>query len=116
MTGDLGYLNVNNELTIVGRKKNVIIVRGMKIFPEEIENILNSFSSVKESFVYMRKDEFNCEMVIADIVTNKTDFKKSELIDFIQGKLPNYKFPKIINIVQSIEKTANGKILRWFEG
>ncbi len=114
-TGDLGSIDDNGFLTISGRDKNVINFTGMKIFPEEVESVLNRYPAVKESFVYgvphPRYGELPCAKIILKDETN-SDFDFNEIRRFCYSLLPSYKVPKEITQVKTLEKTASGKLKR----
>ena len=69
-TGDLGRIDEENNLYIVGRRKNIIIRNAENIYPEEIEGVLNSCPQIKESFVYGEPHELLGEVPAAIIVIN----------------------------------------------
>ena len=74
-TGDLGYIDSDGFLHIVGRKKNVIISRtGENVYPEEIEDVLNRSPFIRESLVYGEEDEKHDEIIAAQIVADADAF------------------------------------------
>jgi len=114
-TGDLGYLDEEGFLFIKGREKSVINFSGMKIFPIEVEEILSSYSDIKESLVYgVSHDVYgqlpHADVVLVDGVKDKNLIYK--LRKFCYNKITAYKVPKEIRIVKEIKKTESGKILR----
>lgn len=111
LTGDIGTVDNSGRITIVGRKKNIIIKQGMKISPEEIEAQINKHTSVLESYVHGQKDSIYGEIVVAEIVL-KEDIQTTDIFMFLKENLAGYKIPDIINQVSFIEKTDNGKIKR----
>lgn len=111
LTGDIGTMDHRGVITIIGRKKNIIIKQGMKISPEEIEAQINKHPSVLESYVYGQEDNIYGEIIVAEIVL-KEDIKTAHIFSFLKGILAAYKIPDIINKVSSFEKTENGKIKR----
>ena len=110
-TGDYGYLDKDEYLFIVGRKKNIIISGGINIYPEEIEDILLNHENVKEVCITSEEDDLLGEVPIAHIVVfdekKKVDFRK-----YCMERISEYKIPRRFEIVDKIEKTYNGKILR----
>lgn len=114
-TGDLGFLDNEGYLFIKGREKNIINFAGMKIFPIEVEKILNSHPKVKESLIYGVAHDVYGQLPQADIVP-KEEMDSSNLIQelrkFCYNNLASYKVPKVISVVKKIEKTESGKILR----
>jgi long-chain acyl-CoA synthetase len=115
-TGDLGKVDDDGYLFISGRDKNVINFAGMKIFPEEVEFILNRHPAVKESLVYgvshPRYGELPCAKVIFNEGIN-SGFDTNEIRRFCYSLLTSYKVPKEILPVKELEKTASGKLKRW---
>lgn len=106
-TGDLGYIDVDGNLYVIGRKDNMIIKHGRNIFPEEIERVVSLFDEVSEVLV-SGKDE----KVIAYVVSNQESINERELIMFCRKKLEDYKVPDKIVRVPKLKKNANNKLLR----
>ncbi len=113
-TGDLGRLDAEGYLYIVGRKKNVINFAGMKVYPYEVEMVLARHPAVKEVLVFgqphPRYNQLPCAKVVLE---KKADV--NELQSFCVRHLSPYKVPKCIKIVSSLPKTASGKIRRVIE-
>lgn len=115
-TGDLGRLDNEGFLYIAGREKNIINFTGMKIFPYEVESILNQHSDIRESLVYGTLHPQYGELPCAKIVLKdniKTDFDINEIRRFCYKHLSQYKVPKEFHLVSSLDKTASGKLKRW---
>lgn len=113
-TGDVGYTDAADRLFIVGRSKNVIIFAGMKIFPYEVEAVLNEHPLIRESRVSGMKTPGFGELPVAEIVAEgelpadwQTEFRK-----YCFARLAVYKVPKQFTIVPSLPRTASGKIRR----
>ncbi len=112
-TGDLGRLDPDGFLTIVGRDKDVINFAGMKIFVLEVEAVINHFPGVRESYVYGEDHAVYGQLPMAKIVMqNGIGISTDELKKFCYRKLAQYKVPKGFETVDSIPKTASGKIKR----
>lgn len=113
-TGDIGRLDDDGYLYIVGRSKNVINFSGMKIFPYEVEDVLNSHNAIKESLVYgQAHDEYGQLPVAKVILADDYDkFPRSEIRRYCQSKLSAYKIPKSFELVDELAKTASGKLKR----
>ncbi|MDI6782692.1 MAG: long-chain fatty acid--CoA ligase [bacterium] len=113
LTGDLGYQDTDGYFYIVDRKKEMILVRGLNVYPREIENVLYSHPEVLEAAVIAVPDEKSGEVPKAVIVL-KTPGKVSEpeLIAFCRAQLAGYKIPKSVEFRESLPKTSSGKILK----
>lgn len=113
MTGDIASREVDGTVTVRGRKKSMINVCGEKVFPEEVETVLNAHQSVAESFVYGASHPRMGEIVQAQVVLGKDDkMLAEELIDYARAKLSPFKVPQQIFFVEQIEKTLSGKAFR----
>ena len=112
-TGDIGHLDAEGYLYLTGRKKNMIIVGGINVYPEEIEEILMEYPNVKEARVFGKKDELFGEVPIAEIVlSDSRDFSITDLKKYCKELLTDIKVPKQFTIVKDLVKTYNGKIKR----
>ncbi|MCR1901403.1 ANL family adenylate-forming protein [Ligilactobacillus apodemi] len=110
-TGDIAYKDKNGYLFILGRKKSVIIIGGVNVYPYQIRNTINMYPGVIDSIVYGKKetaDSFR-EYIVADIYVsdNKIDFKK--LKKFVSSKLEKIKVPKEWNLIDNIPIYGLGK-------
>ena len=88
----------------------------MKIFPYEVESVLNQHPAVQESCVYGFPHPQYGELPCAKIVprdTSSTDIDSRDLRTFCYQRLAAYKVPKEFHLVQHLEKTASGKVRRW---
>ena len=114
-TGDLGKMDSLGYLTVVGLGKNIINFAGMKVFPYEVESVLNQHPYIKESLVYGMDHAQYGQLPIAKVVLNQ-DVKKTPDLDnlrrFCYERLSSYKVPKDFEFVSSIPKTASGKLRR----
>ena len=114
-TGDLGRLDKNGFLFLVGRKKNVINFAGMKIFPYEVESVINQYSGVQESLVYANPHNTYGELPSAGVVLKNgaaDNFDLHELKKFCYQHLASYKVPKEFVLLKKLDKTASGKLKR----
>ena len=108
-TGDIGGLDEEGCLFITGRTKNVINFCGMKIFPEEVEAVLNRYPGIKESRVYGKKHFQYGQIVCADIVAAGSMVLDDLRLDCYR-KLAKYKVPKEFAFVGVLPKTTSGKV------
>lgn len=112
-TGDFGYIDNDNFLYIVGRKDNLIIKSGKNVYPEEIEEVLNSFEGVVDVLVRGEEDEVVGVRIRAYIVVDDGYFIDiKDIIRHSREFLEDYKVPNEIYFVEKLDKTASGKILR----
>jgi long-chain acyl-CoA synthetase len=111
-TGDIGYLDEDGYLFISGRKKTMIIVRGFKVYPEEVEACIVGSALVKECLVYGQADALGNEIICADIVPARPGVKAEDIKSYCASHLAEYKRPHRITVCESIRKNASGKIDR----
>ena len=112
-TGDLGYLDDDGYLSLVGRKKEIIKSGGMTIIPAEIEAVLYQHPAVLEAAVVGSPDEVWGERVLAFVAVKPgTAVSPEELIDFCGERLAAYKKPRSVQFLASLPKTGIGKIAR----
>lgn len=114
-TGDLGWLDNEGYLYIVGRSKEVINVAGMKFFPQEVEKILESHPAVVEACVFAHPHPRFGEIPHAHVVLledSGLQDAEHELKDFCIQHLAAFKVPDRITQVEELARTASGKIIR----
>jgi long-chain acyl-CoA synthetase len=113
LTGDIGKVDEDGYIYILDRKKDLIISKGVNIYPREIEEICLKFDGVKECAVIGLKDEQNGEIPVAFVeLEDNVEIKESELKKFLKSHLANYKIPKHIYFVEELPKNATGKVLK----
>jgi len=112
-TGDIGRVDEEGFLFLVGRKTAVINLAGRKVFPEEIESVLNRHPSVRESRVYGRVHAHLGEVVEADVVLNDPRADLDSIRELCRSSLAPYKIPSRLHVVSGLPRTAaTGKIRR----
>ena len=111
-TGDIGVMDANGYTRIVDRKKDMILVSGFNVYPNEIEEVIASHPGVLECAVIGVKDERSGEAVKAFIVRKDPSLTADEVIKFCSTQLTAYKVPKLIEFRTALPKTNVGKILR----
>jgi long-chain acyl-CoA synthetase len=113
LTGDLATMDEEGYFYIVGRKKEMVIVGGFNIYPQEVESILYEHPAVKEAAVVGIPDQSNGEVIKAYIVP-KDEFQVDleELKGHCYMKLTRYKVPKEFEIRESLPRNAVGKLLK----
>ncbi len=109
-SGDLGVIDADGSLTIVGRKKEIIIRGGMNIAPREIEDLLCEMPSVRAAAVVGLPDERLGELVCACIVADEP-LDLADIVAFLRTReLATYKLPQAIRVIDAIPMTASGKL------
>ena len=112
-TGDLGFLDENQDFYFTGRRKEIIKSGGFNVDPAEIENHLFNHPAVKEAAVVGTPNDLWGEAVIAFIVRRpETSISDIELADFCRQSLSSYKIPKRFLHIDEIPKNATGKVER----
>jgi long-chain acyl-CoA synthetase len=107
-TGDIGSLDEDGYLSIIDRKKDLILRGGFNVFPRDVEEALLEHPAVATACVVGRPDAVHGEEVVA-FVTLSADASVDELIAFGRARLGGYKYPREIHIVDAIPLTAVGK-------
>lgn len=110
-TGDVGEFTSDNCLKIVDRLKDMIIVSGFNVYPNEVEDILTLHDDVLEAAVVGKSDSKTQERVCAFITVNGQYDQKS-LLAHCRKHLTAYKVPKEIHVLEELPKSSVGKILR----
>ncbi|MBK7935677.1 MAG: AMP-binding protein [Lewinellaceae bacterium] len=111
-TGDVGFMHPDGFFQIVDRKKDMILVSGFNVYPNEIEDVLAMHPKVRESCALGIPDEKSGEVVKAYIVKKDASLTEQEVIDFCRENLTGYKVPKQVEFRDELPKTNIGKILR----
>lgn len=112
-TGDIGYLDEDGYLTLVDRKKDMIIASGYNIYPNEIDEILYEHPQVLEACTVGIPDAYRGETVKSFIVSKPdASVTAEDIIAHCKQRLAPYKVPKQIAFVDSLPKSTVGKILR----
>ncbi len=113
-TGDLGKVDDEGYIYIVDRKKDLIISKGINIYPREIEEVLYLHPSVKAAAVIGIKDEHNGEIPVAYIELDSEEpvMTESGMKIYLKQHLANFKVPKNIYFLEELPKTATGKVLK----
>ena len=111
MTGDIGIMEEDGFFRIVDRKKDMILVSGFNVYPNEIEDVAAAHPNVKECAAIGIPSEKSGECVKLFVV-KKGNVSKNELMEYFRDKLTPYKMPKEIEFRDSLPKTNVGKVLR----
>lgn len=111
-TGDIATINAEGYLTIVDRKKDMIISSGYNVFPNELEDYLSTHPDILEAGVIGVPDKNRGEYIKAFVVKKNDNLSDTDVIAFCKGGLTEYKIPKKVIFISDLPKTNVGKILR----
>jgi long-chain acyl-CoA synthetase len=111
-TGDIGMLDAQGFLKLLDRKKDIVIVSGFKVFPNEVEDIAMQHPGVLEAAVIGVPDERTGQAVKLFVVRRDPALTAADLREFLHARLVNYKMPHIIEFPTALPKSNIGKILR----
>ena len=111
-TGDIASVDEKGFFKIVDRKKDMIIVSGFNVFPNEIEEVVMMHSGVLEVAAIGIPHEVYGEMVKIFVVAKQDDLDEESLINHCRENLTSYKVPKLVEFREELPKTNVGKILR----
>ena len=111
-TGDLGFMNEQGYSKIVDRKKDMILVSGFNVYPNELEDVITQHPKVLECAAIGIPDDKSGEVVKVFVVKKDESLTKDELIQFCRESLTSYKVPKMIEFRTELPKSNVGKILR----
>jgi long-chain acyl-CoA synthetase len=119
-TGDVGFMDADGWFYLVDRKKDMIVASGYKVWPREVEDTLLRHPAVREAAVIGVPDEYRGETVWAYVSLrtgsagspSSSSPSPDELIAFCREQLAAYKYPRRIEILPDLPKTATGKLLR----
>jgi long-chain acyl-CoA synthetase len=111
-TGDIGVMSADGYIKIVDRKKDMILVSGFNVYPNEVEEVIAGHPGVRECAVIGIPDEKSGEAVKAFIVKKDPNLTAEDVIRFCRERLTAYKVPHHIEFRTELPKTNVGKILR----
>jgi long-chain acyl-CoA synthetase len=111
-TGDIATMDDNGFFTIVDRKKDMIIVSGFNVFPNEIEEVLVSHEGILEAAAVAAPSDSTGEMVKVFVVRKDPTLTERDVIEHCTELLTNYKRPKVVVFLDELPKTNVGKVLR----
>jgi len=111
-TGDIGFMDSKGYITLTDRKKDMILVSGFNVYPNEVEGVVMMHPGVAECAVVGVPDEKSGEAVKLVVVRKDTSLSKEDLLTYCRAQLTGYKRPHHIEFRDSLPKTPVGKILR----
>ncbi|GAA5187363.1 long-chain-fatty-acid--CoA ligase FadD [Ferrimonas gelatinilytica] len=112
LTGDIGYMDELGQFFIVDRKKDMILVSGFNVFPNEVEDVVALHNKVLEVAAVGVPHEVSGELVKIFVVRKEAGLTEKELISHCRKHLTGYKVPKLVEFRDELPKSTVGKILR----
>ncbi len=113
LTGDIGHRDTDGYYYITDRKKDMLIVNGNNVYPREIEEVIYHYPGVKEAAVIGVPDARRGELPLAFVSpADGQTLDAEKLLQFIRGKLADFKVPKDVIFMPALPKNATGKILK----
>lgn len=111
-SGDIGVMDADGFTKIVDRKKEMILVSGFNVYPNEVEDAIASYPGVLEVGVIGMPDPKSTEKVVAYVVKKDQSLSEEKVIEHCKEFLTNYKVPKEVYFTEELPKSNVGKILR----
>jgi long-chain acyl-CoA synthetase len=111
-TGDVGVMAPDGAVRVVDRIKDMVIVSGFNVFPNEVEEVIAGCPGVAEVAVIGRPDASTGESVVALVVPQSADLTKEAVLAHCRANLAPYKRPRVVEFREALPKTNVGKILR----
>ncbi|MEI7531817.1 MAG: long-chain-fatty-acid--CoA ligase [Betaproteobacteria bacterium] len=111
-SGDLGYMDEKGYFKIVDRKKDMILVSGFNVYPNEIEEVMSTMPGIVETAAVGVPDEHSGEVVKLFVVRSDMSITQEQVQQFCKEQFTNYKRPKYVIFMTDLPKTNVGKILR----
>ncbi|HEY1171837.1 MAG TPA: long-chain fatty acid--CoA ligase [Verrucomicrobiae bacterium] len=112
-TGDVGHRDADHFFYITDRKKDMLLVNGINVYPREIEEVIYKFPGIKETAVIGKPDARRGEQAVAFVALNEgVTLDEKALLAFIREKMADYKVPRKVIVVPALPRNATGKILK----
>ncbi|MBT7754206.1 MAG: AMP-binding protein [Gammaproteobacteria bacterium] len=111
-TGDIGVLDKKGFLSIVDRKKDMILVSGFNVYPNEIEDVVSMHPDIIETACIGLPNKRTGESVKIFVVRSNEGLTEKEVLEYCKDNLTGYKVPKAIEFIAELPKTNVGKVLR----
>jgi len=111
-TGDIGRMDEDGYVFIEDRKKDMILVSGFNVYPNEIESIVVEMDGILEAAAIGLQDERSGEIVKLFAVRTDPSVTEQDVLDYCRENLTNYKRPRVVEFREDLPKTNVGKILR----
>ncbi len=111
-TGDIATIDQQGLIHIVDRAKDLIIVSGFNVYPNEVEEVVASHPDIVECAVIGEPNEESGEQVHLFVVSSNSDLSAKAVIEHCRANLAAYKCPKRVSFKEELPKTPVGKVLR----
>ena len=112
-TNDLGYIDKDGYVYMLGRKDNIINYKGIKISPEEIEENVRKYGEIVDCACVPKADKLSGQVPkLFVVVHDRESFQQKDLFEFLKKYIDGNKMPKEIEVIDEIPRTYNGKIHR----
>jgi len=113
LTGDVGYQDADGYFFITDRKKDMLLVNGINVYPREIEEVLYRYPGVKEAAVIGLPDQRKGEQPVAFLAAKEgVSLDEKTILQHVRDNLADYKVPRRIIFLPSLPRNATGKILK----
>ncbi len=113
LTGDIGYADPDGYFYITDRKKDMLLVNGINVYPREIEEVLYQFPGVKEAAVIGIPDSRKGEQPLAFVAGHDgVPLEEKALLDYLRERLADYKMPRKVVFMAALPRSATSKILK----
>jgi long-chain acyl-CoA synthetase len=113
LTGDIGHQDADGYFYITDRKKDMLLVNGINVYPREIEEIIYQFPGIKEAAVIGVPDPRRGEQPLAFVsLAEGKQVEEKALLQFVRERLADYKVPKRVVVMPTLPRNATGKILK----
>jgi long-chain acyl-CoA synthetase len=113
LTGDIGCMDEDGCLRIVDRKKDLILHRGMNVYPREIEDVLSRDPRIKESAIVGAAHSSHGEIPVAHVILEDgASITEQEIKDYCREHLADYKVPRAVHFADDFPRTATGKVMK----
>ncbi|MFX0152455.1 MAG: long-chain fatty acid--CoA ligase [Candidatus Hodarchaeota archaeon] len=112
LTGDVGYIDEDGYFWITGRRKDMIDVSGLKVYPREVEEEIMEHPAVQEVAVIGAPHQIRGEEVMAFVVLKDDETaSEEEIMEFCKGRIARFKIPRKVRFIDELPKSAIGKVL-----
>jgi long-chain acyl-CoA synthetase len=113
LTGDIGYRDADGYYYITDRKKDMLLVNGINVYPREIEEVLYQYPGVKEAAVIGKPDARKGEQPVAFVAASDGSVLEEKALQrFVKERLADYKVPRKVVLMTALPRNATGKILK----